>query len=896
LSTNYRDNTALTDAQKASLVGCATAIRTKMYGKDVRDAIASAIEMVGAPGVDSYFTPKGVKANLAALQAAYPTGTDGIWITQDDGYWNFWDGTAWERGAQYQAPENPDKSIDLNILSGKYNVANSTDSTVFLNKKVVEYQDGNVVMQDSVGLEVVKYTLNENADRIEIPLQGLTLSSIFFLGYFSVDDDIANLIKFDTNDLASSTAKSIDGLIDVLGDKLVIYQKNYKRTYDRPVNHIYVTIPTDGKIYEIRNRLYDLGLTDNKIDSSLLINQTESSLKNRSKLNQFNIQLISGSILGADANGNVQIGNDVNQKYAVVSNNLAGILVVPFYSNFATNQFICLTNDSGKVIYKISYSKIDSFDDITLTRFFSKNGDSVAINLDILRARIGDFSKIYIEFPSYAEKDEISVYQKNSLSSYDYQPWLKKDEDYPSLCTGTQWGQASFGYDTSTKKITFSGHDGFFVKTYTNPHQGKMYIPFPKTMEVDGKYDYSQAVYTLTSDGKVGQNWYYNDVGEINVDSIGFLSKNGNELEIDWSALNLASLVLILPSSMAFDYYERYEGVFSLTDVHPEYAEEKTELSDDDVIIPEYYPVTSGEDSYVFFDNILIGKNIYRKPLDIFSSNMIANKAIINMSSNSNLDISLENLSVQIPIKTVSKTLTHDDVKILCIGESTTAATDYMSALKTELAATGVNFTFLGTKNSGGIPNEAYSGWGAGTLRYAQSANNLTNSFYNPTSQQFDYDYYLQNHTDQSAPDLVLINFGINTTNRYTEKTTSQTENINFIINQIKSKNPNCIFVIGLTHSESRWSNFWSDSTRDQITKLNKQTISDFSNKESDKIFTNPMFLGIDPQWDMQYEELKPKFGTHSVEFGTSNVHPATSGYQINAYVTANAVRYALNY
>jgi hypothetical protein len=93
-------------------VGLATAIRTKMYGKDVREAIASAIEMVGMPGVDSYFTPKGVLADLATLESAYPTGTDGIWITQDDGYWNFWDGTVWKKGSVYQSSGIPTSLLE----------------------------------------------------------------------------------------------------------------------------------------------------------------------------------------------------------------------------------------------------------------------------------------------------------------------------------------------------------------------------------------------------------------------------------------------------------------------------------------------------------------------------------------------------------------------------------------------------------------------------------------------------------------------------------------------------------------------------------------------------------------------------------------------------------------
>ncbi|MFT8869567.1 SGNH/GDSL hydrolase family protein [Liquorilactobacillus nagelii] len=117
MATDYRDDTPLTDAQKASLVGLATAIRTKMYGKDVREAIASAIETVGQPGVDSYFTPKGVRANLAALQNEFPSGTSGVWITQDDGYWNFWNGDSWKKGVAYQGIAVGDNSIKYSALA-----------------------------------------------------------------------------------------------------------------------------------------------------------------------------------------------------------------------------------------------------------------------------------------------------------------------------------------------------------------------------------------------------------------------------------------------------------------------------------------------------------------------------------------------------------------------------------------------------------------------------------------------------------------------------------------------------------------------------------------------------------------------------------------------------------
>ena len=47
-------------------------------------------------------SPKDVYATLAALQAAFPTGTTGIYVTSDNGHWYFWIGSAWTDGGVYQ--------------------------------------------------------------------------------------------------------------------------------------------------------------------------------------------------------------------------------------------------------------------------------------------------------------------------------------------------------------------------------------------------------------------------------------------------------------------------------------------------------------------------------------------------------------------------------------------------------------------------------------------------------------------------------------------------------------------------------------------------------------------------------------------------------------------------
>lgn len=53
--------------------------------------------------LDYLYSPKGTYADMAALEAAKPTGAEGIYLTVDDGNWNFWNGEEWEAGGLYQA-------------------------------------------------------------------------------------------------------------------------------------------------------------------------------------------------------------------------------------------------------------------------------------------------------------------------------------------------------------------------------------------------------------------------------------------------------------------------------------------------------------------------------------------------------------------------------------------------------------------------------------------------------------------------------------------------------------------------------------------------------------------------------------------------------------------------
>jgi len=56
-------------------------------------------------------SPSGVYATLVALEAAYPTGTTGIYVVTADGHWYYWSGAAWADGGAYQATEIADGTV-----------------------------------------------------------------------------------------------------------------------------------------------------------------------------------------------------------------------------------------------------------------------------------------------------------------------------------------------------------------------------------------------------------------------------------------------------------------------------------------------------------------------------------------------------------------------------------------------------------------------------------------------------------------------------------------------------------------------------------------------------------------------------------------------------------------
>lgn len=98
----------LNDYIKDNQVSYGTTFSSKKIKQDLEGVLNS---VVGG-------SPKGVYPSLTSLSQAKPTGDVGVYITSDNGNWNYWNGTSWVAGGTYQATKIEDQSIGEEKVKG----------------------------------------------------------------------------------------------------------------------------------------------------------------------------------------------------------------------------------------------------------------------------------------------------------------------------------------------------------------------------------------------------------------------------------------------------------------------------------------------------------------------------------------------------------------------------------------------------------------------------------------------------------------------------------------------------------------------------------------------------------------------------------------------------------
>lgn len=140
-------------------------------------------------------------------------------------------------------------------------------------------------------------------------------------------------------------------------------------------------------------------------------------------------------------------------------------------------------------------------------------------------------------------------------------------------------------------------------------------------------------------------------------------------------------------------------------------------------------------------------------------------------------------------------------ITAMIIGDSTVASATTEPASEARLGyhmlqEMGDNLKLVGNRGIGTSKHEGRGGWTAKDYRSNKTDQTGTNPFYNPSTQDFDFAYYMEN-TNQDVPGLVFIQLGINDLFNYSTDEQAVTKadefinDIKFIAANIKAYNSN---------------------------------------------------------------------------------------------------------
>jgi lysophospholipase L1-like esterase len=236
--------------------------------------------------------------------------------------------------------------------------------------------------------------------------------------------------------------------------------------------------------------------------------------------------------------------------------------------------------------------------------------------------------------------------------------------------------------------------------------------------------------------------------------------------------------------------------------------------------------------------------------------------------------------------------------KVLIIGDSTTANGICTQKLLDNFGASEVmDITMLGTKGTAPNLNEGVSGWTANDFYATAGRGGVTNPFWNPSAEAFDFSYYMAQQS-YTGVDYVIINLGINDIFSYTDDTTLQAK-INTMLTQyqgmidsIHAYDEDIKIGLALTIPPAYEQNAFGKSngcgqTRWRYKRNNflwvKALIEIFSGQEENNIYLVPINTNLDTRHNMGLEIL-PVNARNSDVMETSiiangHVHPVESGY-----------------
>lgn len=225
---------------------------------------------------------------------------------------------------------------------------------------------------------------------------------------------------------------------------------------------------------------------------------------------------------------------------------------------------------------------------------------------------------------------------------------------------------------------------------------------------------------------------------------------------------------------------------------------------------------------------------------------------------------------------------------VVFIGDSLTNAGVYPYEIYKNLSEEGISS--IGTRTSypvfGGetktITHEGRGGWSINDYITLSSKDGVTNAFWNPVSQKFDFGYWLSNN-NFSMPDLVFLNLGTNGAYQYNDNI----DGINEIITSIRVSSATVPILIslitpGATQDGFTYISHGSSATQFDVQQMTlvKRYITEYDGRESEYIYLSPVYFNLDRYHDFNTAEFavsarNPELVTRQID----NVHPSHYGY-----------------
>lgn len=330
-------------------------------------------------------------------------------------------------------------------------------------------------------------------------------------------------------------------------------------------------------------------------------------------------------------------------------------------------------------------------------------------------------------------------------------------------------------------------------------------------------------------------------------------------------------------------------------------------------VIPSIIPCVVGHEMNIYAENLMRGVNrtiptLYLRRPNSDGYTQLKDRLIVNRSAahtatgNVYWNDGTGQKEKAFTIKCVNPKAS-GSISILTIGDSKVEIGHTISKTLYELfSADGVTCNLLGT-NGTTYKDEGHSGWSA--KEYARNATfgagNTPNKFWNPSTNKFDFSYYM-NQQGYSSVDVVNFNVGTNDMGRVTSGEVTEEQIIGYyeeIVASIKAYNPNVIVCIGLMESTNA---YWTNNTTSK--PLNEyyfdhrvQLIEKFDNRQSENIFLTPLYVSMDLVEDFDYTEvpLTARDTIKKRKMPNDRVHQNVVGFQKNADTIYATIQYALS-